>query len=169
VTTVELLRAMFRNAHDTLERTMADVTPEQAHWLPPGAAIPIGAEYAHIVGGEDAVLNMFVRKAPPLLATTWAGRTGMSELMPQTAPWDIWARSVKIDLAQMRQYAQAVYAQTDEYLASLEPNDLDAELDFAGRRSVADALGCVLLSHVNNHCGEISLCKGLQGAKGYPF
>jgi hypothetical protein len=169
MTTVELLRAMFNNAHSTLERTMADVTPEQAHWLPPGTAIPIGAEYAHIVGGEDAILNMFLRKAPPLFATTWAGKTGMSELMPQTAPWDAWARSVKIDLDQMRQYAQAVYAQTDAYLASVTTESLDVEIDFAGKRTVADALGCILLGHVNNHCGEISLCKGLQGAKGYPF
>ena len=63
----------------------------------------------------------------------------MSELMPQTVPWDDWARSVKVDLAQLRQYAEAVYAQTDEYLAGLTPEDLEAEVDFAGKRTIGDA------------------------------
>ena len=73
MTTVDLLRAMFQNAHETLEGTMKDVTPEQAHWLPPGKALPISAQYAHTIGGEDACLDMFIRKAPPLFATAWEG------------------------------------------------------------------------------------------------
>ncbi len=160
---------MFQNAHETLESTMKDVTAEQAHWLPPGKALPISSLYAHTIGGEDACINMLIRKTPPLLATDWANRTGMSVIMPETQPWDDWARSVRVDLDQLRKYAQAVYAATDDYLAGLTPENLDVEIDFAGKRPIGDALARFLVGHVNQHCGEISALKGLQGAKGYPF
>ena len=166
---IDLLRATFRNAHETLEGTMADVTPAQAHWLPAGAALPIGALYAHTIQGEDAILSTVLLKTQPLFASKWQGRTGLSELEPQASPWDSWARSVHVNLGNLREYAAAVYAQTDEYLATLSPESLDVEVQFAGTRTLGDALGCIMVAHINNHCGEISCLKGLLGAKGYPF
>lgn len=38
-----MLRKLVKNVNEMLEGTMADVTAEQAHWIPPGVAIPIGA------------------------------------------------------------------------------------------------------------------------------
>lgn len=48
-------------AHELLEMVMADVTPEQAHWQPPGIASPLGAIYAHAVLAEDAVINAMLK------------------------------------------------------------------------------------------------------------
>ena len=45
-TTVQLLGAQIRLAHDALEATMAGVTPAMAHALPPGIANPLGAIWA---------------------------------------------------------------------------------------------------------------------------
>ena len=149
---------------------MADVTPEQAHWAPPGCAHPIAALYAHTVLGEDGMLNRLIRKGTPLYTSNWAGKTGLSELPPERSAWSDWARRLRVDLPTLLDYAQAVYATTDAYLASLTPTDLDTEIEMFGqKRTLGSALGGVLLAHVNSHTGEVSCLKGLQGARGYPF
>jgi len=163
------LRSQFQQAHRALEGTMADVATEHVHWGPPGKAVPIGAAYAHTLVGEDGVLNGMVRKAAPLFATTWAGRSGMSEPPPQNPPWDEWSRRVQVDLPSLREYGQAVYATTDAYLASLTTADLDVVIDgFQGKETLGNFLTGLAL-HVAWHTGEISSVKGQLGLKGYPF
>ena len=63
----------------------------------------------------------------PLALSNWVGRTGLSELpsLARLADWRAWARSVRLDLAALRPYAQAVYAATDTYLATLPDDALD--------------------------------------------
>lgn len=67
----------------------------------------------------------------------------------------------------------AVAAATDDYIASLSEDDLERILDLTsnglGRQTVAWAIQALLIAHLNNMAGEISVLKGLQGAKGYPF
>ena len=173
--TVAALRQQFTTAHGILEGTMQDVTAEQAQWSPPGMANPIGANYAHIVTGEDMILNGMVKGAAPLFAGSWAGKIGLSEPppTPDQGSWDQWARGVKVDLPALKQYAQAVYANTDEYLAGLNGEELEREIDLSafhlGKQTVGWFLGNMMLSHVSHHCGEVACLKGLQGAKGYPF
>lgn len=170
-----LLREQFKVAHGILEGTMQDVTAEQAHWSPPGVANPLGASYAHIIFAEDVMVNSLVQGKAPMLMTSWAGKTGLSEPHPPPdhGPWDEWARKVNVDLGALRQYAQAVYQNTDEYLASLDNAGLSREMDLSsfelGTQTVGWFLGNIVLSHAHHHCGEISCLKGLQGAKGYPF
>jgi hypothetical protein len=172
---ISLLQQQFRNAHGWLEGTMKDVTPEQAQWTPPGRANPLGATYAHIILSEDAMVNGMVGGGAPLFATTWAGKTGLSEMPPppsDSQPWDAWARRVRIDLPALQQYAQAVYAASDKCLASLPPEALDRTVDLSafgmGQESVANFLGSVAAAHVRDHSGEISCLKGLQGSRGFP-
>ena len=70
-------------------------------------------------------------------------------------------------------YAEAVYAATDKYIASLKAADLDrtVALPIPGMEitPVGAVLGNILAGHIYEHCGEISSVKGLQGAKGYPM
>jgi DinB superfamily len=172
---IEALREQFHSANATLEGTMQDVTPEQAHWAPPGNALPLGASYFHTVMSEDYMINSFVKGGPPWMATTWAGKAGVSEPYPPPSegPWEPWAKSVRVDLDALRTYAKAIYANTDQFLASIDSAEADRELDLSGfglgNRSVEWFLGNILLQHVCHHTGEISCLKGLQGAKGYPF
>ena len=166
---VSLLRAQYQNAHEVLEGTLQDVTVEQAHWSPPGIANPLGATYAHIIISEDGVLNGVLKGGAPMSVTTWAGKTGVSELPPMPGPgeeglppWDEWARRVKIDQAALQSYAQAVYAATDEYLASLTDEDLGRSLDLSDIGLGQQTLGWLLslmLSNVNWHTGEIACLK----------
>jgi hypothetical protein len=172
VNAIELFRTQINASHDIVENTVADCTPEMCDKQVEGKAHPIGATYAHILTSEDFIVNMLCRGQSPLMMGEWAGKTGMSE--PPPAPGgDVygWATRVKIDLGQARQYAEAVYKSTNEYLDTLSDDDLNRELDIPGfgKNSLAFYLGIGALIHPANHVGEISALKGIQGAKGYPF
>jgi hypothetical protein len=137
----------------------------------------VGATYAHVVLSEDRIVNGALRHEKPLYETTWAGKLGLSEPMPTRGPdWHNymdWTRRVQVDLSAFREYAQAVYASSDQYLASLTAEDLDRQLDLSGvgmsQESLGWILGRQLVGHVDNIAGEISCLKGLQGLRGYPF
>ena len=172
-----LLREQLQVAHQWLEGTMADVTPEQAHWTPPGIATPLGASYAHVLTSEDMIIKGMLQQTAPLLASTWAGRTGLSEPPPMPGPawgeYGPWTRRVQIDLPALRAYGQAVYEATAAYLAGLTPADLDRPVDLSGVGLGQVTLGWVLsnlvIAHSHDLMGEISCLKGLQGVRGYPM
>lgn len=169
--TVSLLREQIQQAHGFLEATMEGVTPQQTHWTPPGTANPIAATYVHAIASEDLAINMVLKAGSPLYASEWAGKTGVSEVQPLTTAE--WARRVRIDLPSMRGYAQAVHAATDTYLATLTDEDLARVLDLTsfglGQMTVGTVLNRMVLGHIDNMTGEISVLKGIQGAKGYPI
>lgn len=173
---ITLLQADLQTAHDYIEGTMSDVTEEQAHWMPPGTANPLGATYAHAVASEDLIINGLFQGKAPLFATSWAGKTGMSEPMPTpNQNWEDygpWARRVRVDLPALREYARAVYGNTADYLASLTPDGLDRPLDLnsvgLGTQTLGWGWNRLIVGHVDNLCGEISCLKGLQGSRGYP-
>ena len=175
--TVTLLRDQLQAAHALLETVMADVTPEAAHWIPPGQANPIGATYAHVVVTEDRTINGAIGRGTPLYDSAWAGKTGLSELMPtRDEAWKDygpWTRRLQVDLPALRAYAAAVYAASDAYLASLTPDELARPRDLSGvgmgQVTLAWILSREVVGHVDNITGEISCLKGLQGQKGYPI
>ncbi len=176
-TRAELVRRIVRDARQVLDGTMADVTQTQAEFIPPGMANPLGATYAHVVCSEDMIVQGMFRQAAPLSASTWAGRTGLSEPMPMPGPgwadYGPWTRRVKIDLAQLRAYAQAVAEQTDGWLGSLSDADLDQPMDLSqiglGHHTRASAIALLLANHLGTETGEIAVLKGIQGARGYPM
>jgi hypothetical protein len=174
---IRLIRSQLRDAHGFLEATIQDVGPELADRPPPGTANPLGATYAHVITSEDMLIQGLLRQSAPLFGTTWAGKTGISEPMPMPGPeWEnygAWARRVQVDLGALREYAQAVYAATDAYLATLASDGLDQVLDLSalgmGQVSLAWVFSRLLVGHVDNICGEIACLKGIQGARGYPM
>jgi hypothetical protein len=177
---VSMLRQQIQGAHQLLEGTVQGVTAEMAHWTPGGSANPVDANFAHVVLGEDALINGMLKGGAPLFATAWAGKTGVNEMPPGPDPkhpgfpnWSGWARGVRIDLSALHTYAQAVFAATDQYLASLNDADLQGKVDLSalglGEISALDAMSGGVLGNCYTHTGEISCLKGLQGAPGYPF
>jgi hypothetical protein len=169
---VELLRAQFKAAHDVLEGTMEGVTADQAHWSPPGVSNPLGATYAHVLTSEDGIFNAAIQGGQPLMASTWAGKVGLSEMPPMGFAWDEWGRQVQVDLVALKEYGQAVYASTDAYLGTLADSDLGQEVDLSAMglgKFTLGQLSSLMLSNVNWHTGEIACLKGLQGLKGYQF
>src|SRR3989304_681673 len=168
---ISLLRQQIQSAHEIVEGTVADLTSEQAHWMPAGKALAAGPLFVHLASGEDLFLNMMTGRQP-LAMGAYAGKTGASEPHPMGG-YDEWAQRVKVDLPQLSGYVQAVFKNTEEYVASLKPEDLDNELDLTssglGKMSLGAFITLTAVIHTSNHIGEISCLKGIQGAKGYPF
>lgn len=168
----DLIKTQIDGAHQIVEGTVADVTDDIAHVPAPGKAHPIGATYAHIVMSEDFIVNMMVRGQQPLLMGEWAGKTGASEPPPPPGPGVYeWACRLKVDIPQMKQYAQAVYKNTLDYIDSLSDDDLGREMEVPGfgKNTVGYFMTISSVIHPSNHVGEISALKGIQGLKGYPF
>ena len=176
-TRTALLRSVVADARKVLDGTMADATQAQADYVPPGIANPLGATYAHVVWSEDMVVQGMFRQMPPLFASSRADRTGLSEPMPAPGPewanYPDWTRRVKIDLGALRQYAQAVAAETDAWIASLGETDFDRPVDLSsaglGQHTLGTAIALLIAHHLGTETGEISVLKGIQGARGYPF
>jgi hypothetical protein len=170
-----LLRDQLRDAHAALERTVDGLDAAEVGWVPPGTANPIGATLAHVVIAEDVLVHAILQGGAPLLASTWARRTGLSEPMPMPGPgwgdYPAWTRRVRVDLDDTMAYARATWDSSDAYLAALSDADLDRELDLAalggGRRTVGWAAARLLVGHVDSITGEIACLKGLQGRGGY--
>jgi hypothetical protein len=173
VNAIELYRHLLRSAHDFLEGTLVDVTPTQFAWDPPGTALSIGANYAHVLGAEDMAIHRLLRGRDLLADSLGVGKTGTSEPTPLGPGVDLkgWSQRAKLDLSGMRRYGQAVYAATDDYLRSIRPEELGQPIDLSqfglGKQTVLFVLTAIL-ANASLHTGEISCLKGQQGAKGYP-
>ena len=177
---VTFLRGQVKEANEFLLAVMSDVTAEQAQWGPPGIANPIGATFAHVLTSQDGLVNGTLKGGAPLMAGSWAGKTGFNTPPPGPSPenpgfpnWSEWGRSVEIDLAALREYAQAVAASVDDYLGSISDEELNKSLDLSavglGEMTKGYLLNVGVLANTQWHTGEISTLKGVQGAQGYPM
>ena len=169
---IALLREQLATSRDFLHGTLADVTADDARASPPGATNSIAATYAHLLIGEDGFINGLLRGHPPLAATDWAGKMGLSEQPPQGPDWNEWGKRVRVDLNALRAYDDAVAASTDAFLASLVPADLARTIDLSafgfGERPLSWVLSAGVVGHLSAHWGEICALKGLRGGKGFP-
>lgn len=177
ITAVKVLQGQIKEARETFEGTVADIKKGHLHTTPGGTALPLGSVYAHLLFSEDAIIHGMLKGKAPLLATAWKGKTGASKPMPsfESTDWPKahtqWSRTVRIDLPKLRNYAKAVYKATDAYMGSLKEKDLEKQIDLGpmGKRTVLQIINGFLIGHTYSLTGEISVLKGIQGAKGYPF
>jgi hypothetical protein len=171
--TVDMSRRSLASAFDILEQVCADLTQEQADWIPPGIANPIGAMHWHTISGADEVVYRWIEGGPCLHEREgWRARVLRADVPePQGVEgWLEWMRGIRVDLPAAREYARAVAADLDAWLASKSPEDLECSVHTPiGDFCVAHALDLFVIWHINAHCGEISALKGCQGSKGYPF
>lgn len=165
------VKKAFGGAHMWFDGTVADISTEQANLAPPGSAHPIGALMAHVLQCEDGMLTGVIMGKQSLWERGgWEAKVHLPMLIDLPAD----SRGAgRCDPGQLRDYGKAVFAQTDAYLASLTPADLEKEVDLSaaglGKMLLADFLLTMLLGNTYAHTGEISALKGIQGAKGYPF
>ena len=177
LTVAQLLRGTLEVAHQTLEATMSDVTDDVANRPAPGDANPVGSCYAHAVLAEDGIVNGMLKGRAPLFASSWAGRTGTDRPMPMPGlvegDMGEWYKSVKVDLAACREYARAVYAESEAFISSADEDTLGRTVDMSfagmGQLPLPVMFSIFVTGHLNNLCGEISALKGAAGLKGYPF
>ena len=171
--TVELLQYALGNALGILGQVTADVTQEQADWLPPGTANPIGGLYWHTIASVDMAVHGWGTGQAPLFQTEgWQEKVVVSPAAEESADEEHAPeiRETRVDLAAAHEYAQAVAKAAQGWLASLTPEDLERKINTPiGELSLAQMIETFIVWHINAHCGEIAALKGCQGAKGYPF
>ena len=170
--TQDQLRSQLTGSHDILEQTIADCSQATLDKNFPGATITnIGSIYAHVIFSEDMIIQGMLRHTAPVYQSGgWAGRLNVA--MPKSPMMDpTWGREVRMNLPPFREYAKAVYAATDAYVAGCSDAELGRKVDtgFVGEQTVAFILGNIAAWHVSEHNGEIAALKGLQGLKGLPF
>ncbi|TAK63923.1 MAG: DinB family protein [Dehalococcoidia bacterium] len=157
-------RWQARTSYEWLESIVADVTPEQARWRPPGRANTIATTYAHIVRNIDEDLNHWMFRRPMLNEGPWRGQTGLVSGRPE------WEQNA-IDWPALREYGRAMCAFAVETVDALTEDDLAIVTDLSTADiEVWHGIDIVRLTvghHVRMHGGEIACLKGLEGLKGY--
>jgi hypothetical protein len=171
--TVELTQYSLGNAFRILGQVVADLTQEQADWIPPGIANPIGALYWHTISGADEVVHKWSRGQAPLYQKDGWQEKVLTVSVPEPGhdgDYLAYMRTIRVDVAALHAYTKAVAEAVQAWLASLAPEDLERELETPiGKLNVGQMLETFVIWHINAHCGEISALKGCQGARGYPF
>ncbi len=167
----ELLGYSLGVAFDILGQVTADLTQEQADWMPPGTAVPIGALYWHTIAGTDMMVHGWGMGQPPLSQSAgWQEKVLVGGAPPEEEGRPAGFREVKVNLAELHAYAKKVTDVVQGWLSSLPPEELDRKINTPiGELSLAQTLDTFVAWHVNAHCGEIAALKGCQGAQGYPF
>ena len=176
---LRLIKEHLAASREYFQGTVADISEEYLHKRLGGTSLPVGATYAHLIFSEDIIVQGMLKGKAPLSQTIWKDKTGADKQMPDPTKSDWseahskWANSVKINLPQLRKYAQAVFSATDEYINSLTDEDLAEEMDLSavhlGKKTVGWAISSLVVGHIDNITGELAALKGVHGAKGYPF
>jgi hypothetical protein len=167
----QVLQGAFKGAHDLLDSVMADVDKAHLSKLPPGANIQtIQAIYAHILIGEDLIVNRLVRQQQPAITAEALKGTGVPlPATPQLNPE--WSASIDMDLPRFREFAKSFFASSEAAIGAMTDAQLAAEVNGGpfGTMPASGFLANLALYHVVGHTGEIAALKGIHGLKGLPF
>lgn len=148
--------------------TMEGMTDELLNAPAIGVANTIGATLIHLITSEEFFMQKLLQGNPMLWDDAgWNKKVGLD--IPSNE--NIWTEvsKVTLSLTALLQYQQAVNAQTEAYLSSLKPEDLDRMVDMFGEQHpVADVISLVI-GHATSHLGEIAALKGTNGVKGLPY
>ncbi|MCL5256672.1 MAG: DinB family protein [Chloroflexi bacterium] len=166
--TLEYLRRLFATARFLTDGAIWDVTDDQLNWTPPGTANPVSAILLHAFGGEDGLIQRTLRGRPTIWeADRWGEKIGVPAPPTIGSGWEV-VMGKRLSASSVLDYGRAVRAATDEYLASVNPEELDRMVTaFGGERPIADVLSATVI-HFSLHAGEVAALKGVQGGKGLP-
>jgi len=167
---VKLLQYSLDNAFGILGQVTADLTQEQADWVPPGIANPIGGLYWHTIASVDLAVHDWGLGQTSLGQRGWQEKVVVSSAAQERGEHLPEMRKIRVNLPTLHKYAQAVAETAQGWLASLTPEDLERTVETPiGELNLAQMVETFIVWHINAHCGEISAMKGCQGARGYPF
>ncbi|MBI2935990.1 MAG: DinB family protein [Chloroflexi bacterium] len=162
---IAVIKEALAGARRLLGDVMADVTPEMAHWTPPGVANSIATSYAHCMSSEDSFVQRVIQGRPTVWEQgKWGEKLGMPASIAEAFDW---TKPRQLDLPKFREYTEEVAASTATLLTSLTPEDLNRTVTTRrGERTLASLLTATA-NHLCAHAGEISALKGCQGGRGY--
>jgi len=167
--TLEFIRSSVVAVNGMVDTAMQDLTDEVVSWHPGGTANTIAQLLAHLVSGQDLLVNdkLLVGGGTPLHDSGWAAKTGI----PLERPW-IWQREVwRLNLPAFDEFRREVAASALRLVDAMTEAELDREASWirGPERPVAMLWQTIFINHGLGHCGEISAIKGMQGLKGLPI
>jgi hypothetical protein len=167
------VQQQLTGSHGTLRFMLGDCDPELLNKTLPNATIgSIASIYAHVVFAEDAFVQSRFQGKPTIYGSGgWEEKTGVASPGMPPAITPEWAKALKMDLPRFQEYADAVFAATDAYLAELPDEELDRKIQGAtgGEYTLGWGIAILLGQHAAQHSGEIAALEGVQGLKGLPF
>ena len=153
----------LRQVQLRLLATCQGLTQDQVLWRPSLHANNIGFILWHLTRGEDNVISNLGAPEPALwVSQGWHEKFNQPVEAPD--PGDrMGLQSLPIpDLEVMLGYSKAVHEKSQSFLSSLPSEMLDRGSDPTGsNRTVAASLRH-LITHKNNHHGQIDYIRGLQ-------
>jgi uncharacterized damage-inducible protein DinB len=170
----DFLRDSFRRLHASMENSTGELSAEQLNFTPDAEHHSIAWILWHAYRTEDLVRSRMLQgKADRWSEGGWAARLGLPEQGQGTGQTPDEAQQVRItDYAGFMEYAKAVAADTDAYLAGLTAADLERMLPWRnapnGEDTLAAVIGNHVMTHVYGHRNEIYWLRSLQGLKGSP-
>ncbi len=160
----EYIGKQVTGARRLLDAAIGETPTEMVNTKVGEHANTIAAVYAHVIGGEDFFVHMALQGQPRIWERDgWAEKLGITSQLARD-----WTIQIP-DLAAFQAYAKAVHAETDAYIETVTPAELDRVVHvFGNDRPVANVL-VILATHAAGHGGEIATLKAAQGVKGLPF
>jgi hypothetical protein len=196
--TIELIHHSLGFSFQILEHLVSDLTQEQADWMPPGKANPIASLYWHTIGYTDQIVHEWgmapfrdltfqewveakaenrdlgMGQEPLRFRDGWQDKVviALHPENPADPYWEVRAsrEGLRVDLPALHDYARATSETTLAWAASLAPDDLERTIPTPiGDHNIGQLLEIFIVSHIDNHCGEIAALKGCLGLTGYPW
>ncbi len=149
--------------HLRLLATCEGLSAEQLLWRPAPTANNIGFILWHLSRNEDARVTKTGKLGEDIWASdSWHGRFGQPATAPD--PGDrLGLRALAIpSLEVLVGYAEAVQQRTARYVSGLTPEGLDLAPDPARLELTVGSSLRHLITHKNNHHGQIDYLRGLQ-------
>jgi hypothetical protein len=172
LTAAEFIHTELKQLHRSLDRSLADLTPEQLHTVPAGhpKANTIAWGLWHYTRTEDNVVRWVIqdRRATVWVEGGYAERLGLPPVSQGTGMSTEEAQALRIaDIDLFRDYMQRVWVSTDDLFAKADASILAKTVVVkpVGEMPAIRALGQVGLTHGMMHFGEIELARTLVGAR----
>jgi hypothetical protein len=163
----DYIRHELGQGHQILQGILADCSDEVLNHTSAGSTLGSAASiFAHIVYDEDLIVSSVAGKPMLWESDGWNEKTGVT--IPGARQSADWTVNVRIT-PQFRDYANAVWAKSDEYVAALDPSALENKMQGPFGETTAARMLSITAYHLAQHSGEIAAIKGMRGLQGLPF
>ena len=170
-TPLKILQRSMTSMHGLLDKAVEDMTMEQLNFRPREGGVSPFFSLWHYVRTEDNIVNWVIHRRPTVwLDGDYFAKLGLHRTSQGTGMTADEANAVVLrDLDLWRRYQAGVWRATDEYLASMNPEEFEARrvtIKPLPEMSLWDGLFGVGLSHGYRHIGEIEYARGVMGLGG---
>jgi hypothetical protein len=180
---LDSLRRRMAAMFSLYEDAISTMNTDHVNHFERDGVLPIAFSLFHYVNMHDASF-MLLTGTPPIWNDEWQSRVGVNvNDHGKHRTVDEMVHQRIGDLDAFAQYMRAVYSRTLDWLATLDPSELDRVViarpfppqiasTFSARvadergLTVLDGIECWLYQHGLRHMGEIELARGLVGLGG---